>query len=85
MLPYTAESMIFMPVGGLLLLIIAGIVSWYKSDDRFGMYTMLSVIALWTIWGLYLGYLMLVPISPSYNNMCPPEEQTAGYCDSATK
>jgi hypothetical protein len=42
--------------------------------------TLITYIVIVFIWGLWLGYLHLVPTEQSFNNLCPADQQVAGYC-----
>jgi hypothetical protein len=75
------ETLIIVPIVGIILWIIGGLLYEKTKDARYINYIGGFVIVFWLIYGLYLGYFHLVPTQgQSYNNLCQPEEQVKGYC-----
>jgi len=80
-LPFLGISMLIFPIA----LVVVPIIGWLFGGDKWGARMLLTMIVVVTIWGLWIGCYHVFPIMPAYNNMCPPDQQTAGYCDTGTK
>jgi hypothetical protein len=79
-LPFLGVSMIVVPMIMISILIVA-----WLFGEKYGERATIIVIAMLMIWGLWVGCYHLYPFIESHNNLCPPDQQTAGYCDTGTK
>lgn len=74
-------SMIIVPSA----MLIVPFLGWLFGGDKWGSRMLIVMITVVMIWGLWIGYYHVVPLHDVYNNLCPPDQQTAGYCDTGTK
>ena len=74
-------SMLIVPIS----MVAVPLVAWLFGGDKWGARSSMVMIIVALVWGLWIGFYHLVPLHEAYNNMCPPDEQTAGYCDTGTK
>jgi hypothetical protein len=86
-MPLLGPSMIVVPLIAVVLLVVAW--TWSKLHpfraDRLGAWAVSFIVIMLLIWGLWIGLYHVYPVVPAYNNLCPQDQQTAGYCDTGTK